>query len=275
MNDAATPRMSGERYRADFYLYRHFLMGLGSFRDDGVTAHEDMKLVFGVNQSFRIRLDGQWTEARTILLDSGTPHYLNGEEDWQIVLWIDPESSLGILLKARTLEGRPWRIHVGPDQPGPEEVIQTLGDEPDPRGALFVAETLLRTYGAVRPVPATWDLSIRTLIRRIEEDAGSATLGSLADDTGHSVEDLSADFRRVVGAPLEKYLHRRKLSLYLELVQNGMDRSAALRRCGLPGWAGLVEDFRSEYGLDLDTLERQSAYVRVYHGIEDQAVLYL
>ena len=156
-----------------------------------------------------------------------------------------------------------------------DEVIQTAGDLPDPSGALELAETLLHAYGGVRPVGASWDNDIRDIINLIEADPGIQTVRRLADGAGCSVRELEADFRRVMGATLDDYLHRRKISAYVGYRQEGMKKEEALRRSGLPGWVGLSESFRARYGLDLEILEEQSPFVRVYRGREDQAVLYL
>ncbi len=266
---------SARSYRADFYLFRHFLMGLGAFRDERVVSNEAMKLVFGINRPFRIRLEGEWVEARAALLSGGTPHFLNGDGDWQIVLWLERDSSLGILLDARVLEGRPWTVQGDIAELSMLDVIQTSGDFPDPPGALALAETLLAAYGGITPVPATWDNQIRSVINLIEANSGNETVQSLADSVSSPVADVEADFRRVVGAGLDDYLHRRKTALYVELRQNGEKRQDALRAAGLPGWEGMKERFASRYGLDLEVLDEQSPFVRVYRGREDQAVLYL
>lgn len=270
------PGRSGTgRYRADFYVFRHFLMGMGTFRDDGVRSHTSMKLIFGVNRPFRIRLADQWLDARAALVAGGTPHFINGDGDWQIILWIEADSSLGILLEARTLEGRRFAVQGGEDKLAIDEVIQTAGDLPDPAGALELAEILLYAYGGVRPVGASWDNEIRDIVTLIEADPGKQTVRSLADEAGCSVPELEADFRRVMGAALDDYLHRRKISTYVGYRQEGMKKDEALRRSGLPGWVGVSESFRARYGLDLEILEKQSPFVRVYRGREDQAVLYL
>lgn len=251
-------------------------MGMGAFRDDRVGSCEAMKLIFGVNRSFRIRLDEDWVEARVALVSGGTPHFLNGEGDWQIVLWLERDSSLGILLEARTLEGRKWAVQGGGGADmSLNEVIQTAGDLPDPSGALLLAETLLYAYGGITPVTASWDDEIRSVITRMEADSGCETVRTLSDSLGRSTDNLASDFRRVVGATLEDYLHRRKLGFYVGLRQEGMKRDDALRRTGLPGWEGLKTRFGARYGLDLELLEEQNPFVRVYRGREDQAVLYL
>ena len=275
MSSRADSHGNAGRYRADFYLFRHFLMGMGSFRDDKVTSHEAMKLVFGVNRPFRIRLDQKWHEARAVLIGASVPHFLNGEGDWQIVIWIDADSTLGILMDARTLEGRPWAIHDVPASLSMGEVIQTVGDDSDPHGALQMAETLLRVYGGTIPVPANWDGKVKSIIRRIEENPGSVTLRSLSEDSGRSPEALEGDFRRIIGSSLENYLHRRKWAVYIRYRREGMERDEALRRAGLPGWEGLRDRFKARYGLDLDVLESDKPFVRVYQGPDDQAVLYL
>jgi hypothetical protein len=267
--------MATNRYRADYYLFRHFLMGMGSFRDRKVESHEAMKLIFGINQPFKIRLEKQWLTTRAALLSCKCPHFINGEGDWQIVLWIDPGTSLWNIFRERSLRDRPWTLHDVRLPLAMEEVVQTVGDTPDPQGALKIAETLIRVYSGARAVPATWDLGIKKAVGIIDNDPGSIDARSLAKNLGMDFEDLNADFHRVVGSGLENYLHRRKWTLYITHRQSGSDRNEALRLSGLPGWEGLKNRFEGQYGLDLETLESSLPFVRVYEGPGDQPVLYL
>ncbi len=259
--------MASRRYRADYYLFRHFLMGMGSFHDGKVISHGAMKLVFGINQPFRIRLQKNWYTARAALIDGECPHFLNGKGDWQILLWIDPDTSLWNLLHRRSLKGRPWVLHNVTVPPAMDEVIQTVGDTPDPRGALKLAEMLLRVYSGGTPIPSTWDEGVKKAFDSIDENPGIIGIGTF--------KGLDEDFRRVVGIPLESYLHRRKWIQYLGLRHGGMPRQDSLELSGLTGWEGLSDWFEERYGLDLNILENHLPFVRVYNGPEDQPVLYL
>jgi len=267
--------MAGRRYRADYYLFRHFLMGMGSFRDGRVISHEAVKLVFGINQPFRIRLQNNWYTARAALLDGGCPHYLNGSGDWQIILWIDPGTSLQSLLRERSLKGQPWALHDVSVPPAVKEVIQTAGDTPDPGGALKLAEMLIRVYSGASAVPSTWDEEVRKIVGTIDMNPGIVNLEILCREYDRSPSQLDADFRRVVGSPIDNYLHRRKWIQYLGLRHDGVDRDSSLRKAGLPGWEGLSDRFEERYGLDLNTLENSLPFVRVYDGPEDQPVRFL
>jgi len=267
--------MSAGRYRADYYLFRHFLMGMGSFRDGKVISHEAIKLIFGINQPFRIRLQEKWYTVRAALLDGGCPHFLNGKGDWQIVLWIDPGTSLWHLLKQRSLKGRPWALHDVNIPPAMSEVIQTVGDTPDPRGALNLAEMLIRVYSAAVVYPSTWDDEVKRVVEIIDANPGIIDINTLAADFGRDIDSLDEDFRRVVGSPVKAYLHRRKWIQYLGLRHGGMDREKSLELSGLPGWEGLRDRFEERYALDLHILESSLPFVRVYQGSEDQPVLYL
>ncbi len=267
--------MSANRYRADYYLFRNFLMGMGSFRDGKVISHEAMKLVFGINQPFRIRLEKYWYKARAVLLDGGCPHFINGKGDWQIILWIDPDTSLWNMLRGRSLKNRPWALHEALLPPGMTEVIQTAGDTPDPLGALRLAEMLIMVYSGAVAVPSNWDGEVRKAVEIIDRNPGLIDSSLLGTELGRSIESLDEDFRRVAGSPLEDYIHRRRWIQYIAYRQAGKDRNEALRLSGLPGWEGLKDKFENRYGLDLDMLENSLPFVRVYEGGEDQPVLFL
>ena len=267
--------MAEKRYRADYYLFRHFTMGMGSFRDGKVISHHAMKLVFGINQPFRIRIENSWFTARAALIDGGCPHYLNGKNDWQIVLWIDPQTALHMLLRERALKDRPWALHELSMPPALDEVIQTVSDTPDPEGALRIAEMLIRVYAGASPFPTTWDDSVKKALEIIDEDPGGTDTVLLSGKLDRDSASLEADFRRVLGCSPEDYLHRRKWMKYIESRQNGVERNKALALSGLPGWEGLKNRFDEMYGLDLNMLENALPFVRVYHGHEDEPVLFL
>jgi len=267
--------MKTNRYRADYYLFRHFLMGMGSFQDSKVSSPEAMKLLFGVNRPFRIRLEDAWFEARAALLDGGVPHYVNGEGDWQIFLWIDPDTSLAGLLNRRALKGRPWAIHNAAPSPSMTEIIQTVGDLSDPAGALEIAESLIYSYGGAKAVPATWDRLVKKAVTLLDQDIGAYSVRSLAERVGRDPVQLDADFRLVLGTPLHSYIHRLKWQAYIKFRRDGQEMTQSLRSSGLIGWEGLRDDFENRYGLELDVLENSLPFVRVYEGYGDRPVLYL
>ena len=267
--------MASARYRADFYLFRPFLMGLGTFRDDKVVSHGAMKFVFGINRPFKIRLEGRWFRPRAVLIDGDVPHFVNGEGDWQAVLWIDGGTSLGMALRARSLKGRDWAVHDAAAPPALDEVIQTAGDDPDSRGALEIAEILIRTYGGIKAVPANWDDDVRRAAEAIDARPGAWSGQSVAESIGRIPEELNEDFRRVLGVGLDDYLHTRKWASYIMKRQSGADRRRALEAAGLSGWEGLKDRFESRYGLDLEVLEESLPFVTVYEGRESGPALYL
>lgn len=263
------------KYRADYYLFRNFLMGLGCFRDAKVVSHDSMKMVFGINRPFKIRLDGKWQKGRAALIRGGTPHYLDGEGDWQIVLWIDPNTSLWSVLDRNSLKGRDWAIHDIEGPPALTEVIQTVGDTPDPRAALDLAELLVKVYSGARGVSANWDIRVNKALEIMEKDPGGVDAASLAVRVGCPYYQLETDFRRVMGSGLEEYLHRRKWMGYIIFRQSGMNCQESLSASGLPGWEGLKDRFEARYGLDLNVLDNSLPFVRVYEGPDDRPVVYL
>ncbi len=236
---------------------------------------QSMKLIFGINGPFRIRLDKSWFSVRTVLVDSRVPHCVDGEGDWQLVLWINMDTSVGKTMQDKVLKGRPWSSHKVNPPPAVGEVVQTAGDVPSPRGALRLAEVLLRVYAGCRAIPATWDERMKNLVRSIEENPGLVTSGSLVSDSGLSKLELDADFRRVLGSGIDSYLRRRKMMQFVELFNQGVEPEAALHSSGLPGRQGLADYFLDEYGLDLEVLIESKPFVRVYSGSDDQASLYI
>ncbi len=271
---------SGGACRADFYLFSQFLMGLGTFNDRHAIAPRAMKFIFGMNRPFRILLGKKWYEARAALLAGNTPHHLNGEKDWQTVLWVEPESSLEILLDACTLEGRSWALHNSEAENSEtgnslREVVQSVGKSLEAPEALRLAEHLLRAYGGILPVPAVWDEGIKQVIKTIRERPGTVSLPNLARTLEREETALAADFRRVAGMSLESFLHRCRLGRYFSLRSKGVEREEALEQSSLPGWEGLADLFLERYALSLETLEMEEPFVRLFPGEQRQASLYL
>ena len=250
-------------------------MGMGTFRDRKVASHGTMKLIFGINRPFKIRLDERWYGVRTALVDEHVDHYINGEGDWQIVLWISGDTSLGTALKIRSLKGRKWALHNAKVPRSLNDVIQTAGDEPDPQGALVLAETLIRVYGGIKGVPANWDDHVKRAVEEVDANPGVWSGQSLSAFFSRPFAELNADFKRVAGIGLDDYIHNRKWAAYLGFRQSGIDRRAALEAAGLPGWEGLKESFESRFGLDLNVLEETLPFVGVYEGWESGPILYL
>jgi len=260
--------MAGRRIRADYYLFHHFLMGMGAFSDEKVISHQAMKLVFGINEPFRIRLQETWHTARVALIDGACPQYLNGSDDWQIVLWIEPGTSLWKLLHRKSLKGQPWVLQNVVMPPSMNEVIQVVGDPLDPHEALQLAEMLIRLYCGATPVPAIWDEEVKNLLNMIDRNPGEVSITTLEAHLDH-------DFQRVIGSSLEQYLHRRKWMQYLGFRYEGIQRRKALELSGLTGWEGLRDSFEAMYGLEIDSLEQSLPYQRIYNGHGDQPVLYI
>ncbi len=266
---------SAGTYRADYYFFRQFLMGLAPFNDGRVIRPQAMKLIFGVNRPFRIRLEQQWYSCRAALLKGNTPHFLSGQNDWQVVLWIEPGCALQLLLDVRTLDGRSWILHKAPVTGLRQDVIQTVIDEPDAPGALHLAEALLRVYGGIQPVPALWDDCIKDALSRIDRNPAAAESADLAREFGREEADFLSDFQRVVGMSPDVYIHRRRLARFFSLRTEGVERNEALEQAALSGWDGLKDSFWERYALNLEVMDTFKPYIRLFSGEDAQAALYL
>ncbi len=262
-------------HRADYYLFRQFIVGFSPLNDAVPVSTEAMKLVFGVNRPFSIMLEDKWHSCRTALLSGNTPHIINGKDDWQVVIWIDPGCSLQLLLDARTLDGRPWMLFNAPVTEGVREVVQTVRSDSDAAGALQLAETLLRVYGGVQPVPAVWDDCIKKAIRNIDKNPADVSSSALAGACRRDEDSFNADFFRVAGMQLKDYIFRSRIALFFKLRSKGVERPEALKQAELYGWDGLKDLFWENYALNLDIFDTDPPCVRFFADDESQASLYL
>ena len=67
------------------YVFQTMLAAAGPLNDGEVRRTRTIQMVYGMNSSFKVRLNNTWHSSRCCVLDAEVPHYINGDGDWQFL----------------------------------------------------------------------------------------------------------------------------------------------------------------------------------------------
>lgn len=263
-----------KRIRADYYLYYHFLSALGVFPESEKFSVKSVLLLFGINKPVDVNINGNKVRGRFFITDSNTDIQIPGSTDLMFIMWIDPGTLLFNEIRRNIPDGEKYVCIAGKasGNTSGNTVIQTIADEHGSGEILELSEFLLKTFCGIRPVSSYWNTQLRDFAKN---SPPWTLLENVSGYTEVRQDELNKDFIRLTGMSLKYFLYRRKLIYYISLRQNGMERHSALEKAMLPGWEGIKQDFRVLYGADLEILEKQLPYARVFSGSGDMLVNYL
>ncbi|MCG8452826.1 MAG: hypothetical protein MI717_06575 [Spirochaetales bacterium] len=246
-------------YPADYYSFHHFLVALGMVRDRRTLSHRCLKILFGVNHDFRIRLDGDWYTTRLALIPSQTAHWVDGSGDWQTLLWIYPETKIAKILQNHVLRDQSWYIQTSTGT-SPIPHLSAPPDWPSPEMALALGESILSLFG-IQGIAAGWDSELRQSIHLLNE---SPNVWEGCAFSAERREALNEACTRVLGTPLQGMVRRARFHDYVQRRRLGATIEEALIGAGLAGWDGLQEWVADATGFDVLNWEKDVPYPRVW-----------
>jgi AraC-like DNA-binding protein len=217
--------------------------GVGHLYD--LHAHHAIQLTLAIHGELRIKSSqqGQWTEAAGVLVDTDLPHALDAGGREVLFVFLDPESSLGVSMRAvlnRQLhlldeqEARKWYASLKSAVASEQRTIQ--------------AEVGSPSGFHERPKPC--HPSVRRVIQYLRSGGieNDVALKTLADVAELSRTRLVHVFSESVGVPIRPYILWLRLQLAAAALGKGASITEAAHASGFSDSAHLTRTFRRMFG---------------------------
>ena len=227
-------RISSNHYAKTLYIWD----GLAAlFVYGGVTplhSHNTLQIVFGIREPFRCLVqDTPWTSCKTVLIREHAPHRLDTNDSVQLLLYLDPRTTIAQKIISRHMQGRPL-ASLDMDildfvSPGALEKCLVVPDAPFLWGLIQNLLTILSFDAPAMPI----DPRIAMVVDRLKSDrSGRLTIPALASEACLSESRLRALFKKSIGVSLHRYIVWSRIQLTLHEIMNGATVEEAAIQCG-------------------------------------------
>lgn len=227
-------------------------------------AHHALQIEIGLYKSFVIHHGQEKLACRFALIPPDVPHRIDDCNGMQSIIYLEPESNLGQILKKRIYKpGKVLGLGFKIIKPFIEE-LKTFNEKiHECREAKALTCKILKLLSGE-------DLPHRELDIRIERVIEICKLAPdkkipvkvLAEKVGLSEGRLIHLFKDQVGVPIRRYLLWARLSDALMHLSKGGSLTEAAHQAGFADSAHLSRTYRKMYGNSLFDLTRKSQFVQ-------------
>jgi AraC-like DNA-binding protein len=217
-------RISKNPYLKSFYIWDSFSAVFYHGAPTPSHSHSTIQLVFDISDVFRCRIgDNPWEECRCIIIDENTFHELDSNGSVQLIIYLDPQSSVSKALRFKYLDGKCYQVLnlsivecVGHDK------INRCFINPRPEilnGIIFSMFSRLLDEVKVHVVADQRIQKVLTLIGRLP--ASDSSVNSLAAEVFVSPSRLRFLFKQSTGISLHRFILWNKIKKAIVDLTNG------------------------------------------------------
>ncbi len=226
----------------------------GPLNDGEVRRTRTMQLVYGINRSFKIRLNDTWHTSRCCVLDADVPHYINGDGDWQFSFHIYPDSHTGHLLKSTVLKNSPVSVFSHDRTSVKPAVLPSAVRPVLPFDLMEIFEQIIFLFTGRHPCVRPENPFLKEMRQQVARQE-IISLELLARDAGLSPADLKSEFKRASEFDLDTWLvHRRMIRFFRALDERETFPSEdelvnLVKNAGIGGLDALDRLFKDFFGI--------------------------
>lgn len=229
--------------------------------DSRVHSHYFMQIVISLDKSFQIAFDGVVIESQNVLIDTAVKHQLDGQNNWQFYLLIDPNSQLGNKIRKKRLKNCGFSFL---EEESSQQLKTILNDfdrqtesKHDFKRLLFELECILLTGCEQHHGLDSRVIKVRKILSTC--DLNKITVTKLCKMVFLSESRLSHLFKDEMGISISSYLLSLKLRRAMELVQLGRSCTDAAYEAGFSDSAHLSRTFKKNFGISPKNLKAKVA----------------
>ncbi|MGC5328757.1 helix-turn-helix domain-containing protein [Brevibacillus sp. SYSU BS000544] len=236
----------------------------GDITDIQPHSHHFIQLCFGLQAGFRIMLNQQTYVSKACIITNDIEHQYTGLDEHQVIVLLDPESTIGQDLKAKLLKDLSilqldsdiikifYLFEMNPLLP--------LDEVSDVVERLFL---LLLGYENSKPSVDSRIASVQSIIKHNPSEYDSK---SLADSVFLSESRLIHLFKEQVGISMKQYVLWQKLMKSITYMMSGESLTVAAVNAGFADSAHFSRTFKRMFGITPSEVFKNGDLVRVVVG---------
>ncbi len=253
-------------YNSVLYLWNGKAAFIGQSTDTVEHRHHAVQIIIGLDSGFRLKSGQVSKKYQAAIIAPNTSHQLDGQGAWQLILLLEPETTLAIHVIQKYLEDTEIKAldfsmlalplnRLRHEQEITKEcetfqgfyddiLHQLLGEEPAPKKSIDS-----RILEAIR------------LLQRL--DIEEAPTKELAKKVYLSESRLAHLFKEEMGIPIRRYLLWSRLLSAINTISRGENFTNAAHAAGFADSAHLSRTFKKMFGLTLKEIFNNSQFIQV------------
>lgn len=233
------------------YFWNSRAMLLGHSNTAVIHQHYPVEIYLGLNRDFKIDFGQGWVACRSVLIESNVPHRFDSQNDWYVLLFMDPEIDMARRLCETHLNVKPATVlDLDPIKSCMEELQRFTRTAQTCDTARQLFDRIVAAYaGEGEPLPEL-DPRIKE-VRKILEDMPEkkASIKNIAQQVYLSESRLTHLFKEQTGIPLSRYILYMRLMEAVKCVFYGEDLTTAAHHAGFADSAHLSRTYKQIFGL--------------------------
>ncbi|WMT42565.1 helix-turn-helix transcriptional regulator [Paenibacillus sp. D2_2] len=262
-------QMFGFPYELILYFSQDHISFLTNKVDADDHSHHYIQLTIGLEQPVSITVEGQQIQASGLFLRSSVIHQLQGYQQWQWYMLINPESTLGELVKRVYLQDSNVCV-LEQDQVDQLRQLATrqlssITSQNDYNQSMRNFMQILRLQGQEDyEHKSDLDDRIGDILLTVETFPGhELTVRALSKHMYISESRLSHFFKEKVGISLASYIVHHKLRTAFQAIFNGVSMTEAAIEAGFSSSSHFSRTVRNKLGMTARSIVQNSRFLKV------------
>jgi AraC-like DNA-binding protein len=248
---------------SSLYIWNGQTLFFGYLPNIEEHAHHALQIEIGLSKPFKIYYSQKELACRFALIQPDVPHKIDDCNDIQAVIYIEPESILGLQLKHFYKNEDIVKLKFDIVKPFIKELNRFSEIIRECHEAELLMHVIMESLSGV-------ELPFNELDYRIKKVIGickatwdkKISIKVLAENVGLSEGRLIHLFKDQIGVPIRRYLLWARLSDALMHLSKGGSFTEAAHQAGFSDAAHLSRTYRTMYGNSLYDLVRSSQFVQ-------------
>ncbi|MCM3040311.1 AraC family transcriptional regulator [Paenibacillus motobuensis] len=260
--------MFGFPYELILYFSRDHISFLTNKVDADDHSHHYIQFTIGLEQPVSITVEGQLVQAPGLFLQSSVIHQLQGHQQWQWYMLINPESTLGELVKRVYLQDSNVCV-LGQDQVDQLRQLATkqlysITSQDDYNQSIRRFMQILRLQEQGHEFESDLDDRIDDVLLAIEMfPSHDLTVRALSQHMYISESRLSHIFKQKVGISLASYIVHHKLRTAFQAIFSGVSMTEAAVEAGFSSSSHFSKTVRDKLGMTARSIVQNSRFLKV------------
>jgi len=261
--------MLGFPYELILYFSQDHISFLTNKVDADDHSHHYIQFTVGLEQPVSITVEGQLVQAPGLFLQSSVIHQLQGHQQWQWYMLINPESTLGELVKRTYLQNSNVSI-LGHDQVDQLRQLATkqlysITSQNDYNQSMSRFMQILRLQEQENhQLEFDPDDRIGDVLLAIEMfPSHNLTVRALSQHMYISESRLSHIFKQKVGISLASYIVHYKLRTAFQAIFSGISMTEAAVEAGFSSSSHFSKTVRDKLGMTARSIVQNSRFLKV------------